>query len=556
MDDETKAVLREATKAHKSGQFESAIELYRRVVSKSDDPAPAILLANLLISAPAPTTIQGLARRAQASALAERALAALDTLPSNKAKAALLARHGYFLLQSAGAFRVGNNASDSSAADSHDEEGESSLASSSSAPSNLTAVQKLAVEQAVTSFERAAELDPTAVIAWRNAAVAYKSLGRPKDVERALGKAIQCSLSATAASAAAPASASSTCEIASLCGSMSDSGKAALVDLLYRHSKALKGLNDHDAALARLFDVLALDPRHLLAGFWLRVAAADVASDGPSSKSLSASTIARLKDFVAKEAPTGEDGSTGSGCPHAYVSRLFDGYATRFDSHLTGALGYRTPTVLLQLALQAAGSPSVKWRRCADLGCGTGLAGEQFRPHLLSSEEGGFLAGVDLSSGMIQEAKVKRPGVYSRLDVDSCEAWLEKEVKDEEAGKAGGYDLVLAADVFVYIGDLKPIFKGVTDLLPRASAPHPVPLFIFSTEADLSAPQQGDPDSFKGQGFTLTGTGRVVHSRGYILRLAREHGLRPVVAVTRMPIRQNAGKDVIGDLFVLTPAED
>jgi predicted TPR repeat methyltransferase len=85
-----------------------------------------------------------------------------------------------------------------------------------------------------------------------------------------------------------------------------------------------------------------------------------------------------------------------------------------------------------------------------------------------------------------------------------------------------------------------------------ASAAAPPPLFIFSTEADLSSPQQDDPDHFKGAGFTLTGTGRVVHSRGHILSLCKAHGLKPMIDVTRMPIRQNAGKDVIGDLFVMT----
>jgi predicted TPR repeat methyltransferase len=424
MDDETKAILREATKLHRSGDFEKAIENYRKVVSKSDDPAPAILLANLLISAPAPTTIQGMARRAQASALAERAIGALDSLPSNKAKAALLSRHGYFLLQLAGAFRVGNANSDGSVdggAAGEEEEGSGKTSSGS----NLTATQKLSIEQAVASFEKAALLDPTAVLAWRNAAIAYRSLDRPKDVERSLREAIKCSL---------PSAASKEGDVAVAASTMTEAGKSSLVDLLYRHSKALKALNEHDAAISRLFDVVAVDPSHLLAGFWLRVAAADSESSAASSKSLSAATVSRLKEYVASRASGGTSSSDGAvagasdnGVPHAYVSRLFDGYAHKFDDHLTGSLGYRTPTVLLQLALKAAsagsssekGAAAVRWKRCADLGCGTGLAGEQFRPHIFPFSDGGYLSGVDLSGGMIQEAKTKRPGCYDRLDVDS-----------------------------------------------------------------------------------------------------------------------------------------
>ena len=42
-----------------------------------------------------------------------------------------------------------------------------------------------------------------------------------------------------------------------------------------------------------------------------------------------------------------------------------------------------------------------------DLGCGTGLAGEAFRPHV------DWLEGVDLSPGMIAQARKKT--IYDRL---------------------------------------------------------------------------------------------------------------------------------------------
>ena len=44
-----------------------------------------------------------------------------------------------------------------------------------------------------------------------------------------------------------------------------------------------------------------------------------------------------------------------------------------------------------------------------DLGCGTGLAGAAFRPHV------DWLAGVDLSPKMIEVARAK--GLYDRLAV-------------------------------------------------------------------------------------------------------------------------------------------
>lgn len=63
----------------------------------------------------------------------------------------------------------------------------------------------------------------------------------------------------------------------------------------------------------------------------------------------------------------------------------------------------------------------------------------------------------------------------------------------------------------------------------------------------------GSAATAPGPGFRLTGTGRCVHARGYVLTLAAAHGFAPV-SVTRRAIRQNAGADVLGDLFVLTLA--
>ena len=47
--------------------------------------------------------------------------------------------------------------------------------------------------------------------------------------------------------------------------------------------------------------------------------------------------------------------------------------------------------------------------RVLDLGCGTGLAGEALR------RRAAWLEGVDLSSGMIDQAR--RKGLYDRLEV-------------------------------------------------------------------------------------------------------------------------------------------
>src|SRR3954468_56000 len=83
----------------------------------------------------------------------------------------------------------------------------------------------------------------------------------------------------------------------------------------------------------------------------------------------------------------------GSGDPatealHGYVRTLFDQYAPRFDRALED-LGYRAPTLLRNAVVaEAEGS---RFGTMLDLGCGTGLAGAAFRPHV------DWLIGVDLS---------------------------------------------------------------------------------------------------------------------------------------------------------------
>lgn len=598
--------LRKATRLHREGHFEEAIVAYRQALAERDEPAASILLANLLISAPAPSTIQAGARRIQAAALADSAIKAVETLPTPKQQAALYARHGYFLLQLAGAFGGGGGSDQAADEESHgDAPGADSSSTSVAAVAGakhavvaMPAVparkpstgEQTSIEAAVRSLERASLLDPSVTIAWRNLSIAYRSLGRERDAEVALRKAIEsCSLSGTG------------------------SGKPP-ADLLYRHYKALKALGDVDGAAMRLLDTLAADPSHMLASFWVRVMAADAAAAakaqvpaGDGRPRVSASALEKLQAYLSK--PSDAAGGCGAGVscatsssslgtagagasvapgvdlavPHEYIKRLFDGYAPKFEDHLTQHLGYKTPKVLLDLAIEACSKVGFKgeeapggkprWQRCADLGCGTGLAGIEFRQHVA------YLAGVDLSGGMVDQAR-RRAGLYDELAVASVEGWLQEQLarmqdsasatadKAEACGRSeyAGFDCVVAADVFVYIGDLDAIFASTAALMAPygttaadslATAPvasRAPPLFIFSTEADLlaeAADGAAEPaDAAGAPGFRLTGTGRCVHAKSYILALAKKHGFR-AASVNRRAIRQNAGIPVMGDLYVL-----
>jgi predicted TPR repeat methyltransferase len=136
------------------------------------------------------------------------------------------------------------------------------------------------------------------------------------------------------------------------------------------------------------------------------------------------------------------EGSRLDALSPAYVARLFDDYAARFDAHLAGELGYRGPE-LIAAALERLDSR--RFSRCIDLGCGTGLAGAALR------ERVDTLIGVDLSPRMIARARESR--LYDSLEVGDAIAFLASQ-------PARGADLVIAADALAYIGDLGPLFSA------------------------------------------------------------------------------------------------
>ncbi len=214
-------------------------------------------------------------------------------------------------------------------------------------------------------------------------------------------------------------------------------------------------------------------------------------------------------------------GGQPESAPAAMVERIFDGMAEIFDEHLIGRLGYRTPELLLAelerwltaFPLQHGRKPDV-----LDLGCGTGLFGVVVRPFAAR------LAGVDLSKGMLEQARVR--GIYDLLDDGDIQAWLA--THPEPA------DLIAATDVLVYVGRLEGIFAEVTRHLS------PGGLFAFSIESPVDLVED----------MKLQAAGRYAHAKAYIDRLAQEHGM-PVIQRLDSVIRTEHAKPVHGCLYVL-----
>jgi predicted TPR repeat methyltransferase len=198
--------------------------------------------------------------------------------------------------------------------------------------------------------------------------------------------------------------------------------------------------------------------------------------------------------------------------PPAYVARLFDDYAPRFDQHLRETLAYRGPELIVE-AIDAV-APERSFALALDLGCGSGLAGRAIRDRVAQLE------GVDLSPRMIEKARAS--GVYEALEVGDLVGWLEARA---------AADLVVAADTLVYLGDLRPVVAAVAGALAAGG------LFAFTVESGEAA-------------FTLGEGLRFRHSDAHIREAASVAGLA-LARLEPASTRREAGGDAPGRVVAL-----
>lgn len=346
--------------------------------------------------------------------------------------------------------------------------------------------------EAAECFERVVALDPGHAQAWNNLGVSREALGKPAQAVQAYRRAL----------------------------AESPSLLPALTNLSYLHMRT----DDYTAALPLLESAASRDPAD--PGIWERlgICLAKLGQDELADRALRTAAdrqSARVKPLIdaaqaaiargdaaemqrtlaaALEALPGNPalthmldaarGRTNVAPPAGYVTALFDDFARNYDEKMRGMLEYRVPELLAQAVmteLREARRP-----RIVDLGCGTGLLGSALSG--LQAE----LVGIDLSRRMLEHAE--RLGVYAQL----IEGDLVEELRRMPPASAMA---VLAADVFVYLGDLRPVFTAVA----RALAPGG--LFAFSVEALA----QGD--------FRIVASGRYAHSREYLCGLAAQFGL-------------------------------
>lgn len=265
-----------------------------------------------------------------------------------------------------------------------------------------------------------------------------------------------------------------------------------------------------------------------------------------------------------ENAEDGEDGYRGKErASNEFVSALFDDFADTFDEKL-GALGYQVPKLVGDAAFDLLNmSGKEVFAAVLDAGCGTGLAGRFLRP-LVS----GPLVGVDLSQKMLDLAaectitkgcglKAENDAVKENLEEDDDErskkplydklvSWdLETATLTELTSGLShnvldGFDLIVAADVFVYLGNLQEILLNFARLSNGSDSK--TSFLIFSCE-------RVDDAKAAPAGWKLQSSGRYAHSKSYVTKVAENAGFDLIRYDSIVP-RMEKGEEVQGHLFV------
>jgi predicted TPR repeat methyltransferase len=289
---------------------------------------------------------------------------------------------------------------------------------------------------------------------------------------------------------------------------------------------AYKEIGNNPAAEACYRKAIAIDRSHVSAFLNL----ANILRDrGANAEALNCfEKVLQLEpgNDLAKHLVATMRGEATDRAPDTYVERLFDNYANSFDEALLGGLNYQTPKKLA-LMLGAHCKLEAANFNILDLGCGTGLSGVMLAPYART------LVGVDLSANML--AKAAERNIYHRLEKAELQAMLGGE-------SDSAYDVVLAADVFVYIGRLDGIAAEVKRVLPIGG------YFAFSVEAIEQ--NDGDIEGEELPLYCLNSSARYAHSRRYLEELAGKFDFS-LLQCRFDEIRLDKGKPIKGWLVLM-----
>jgi predicted TPR repeat methyltransferase len=334
-------------------------------------------------------------------------------------------------------------------------------------------------QEAEPLFARLSRTEPRMLEAWRGLAA----------TQGALGKTVDALASARAARALAPDDLDVRLELCVAC---------LQADVYVEAAQELERLlaeRDQDPRLWTWLGTARMRAEDYSGAHAALQKAAALQPDNAVVAHLLAATSGQLPDAVEAD----------------YIRGLFDDFADRFESTLVGKLAYATPSRLASL-MRAHFTPTGD---VLDLGCGTGLMAVELAGDAVRID------GVDLSSKMLQHARDKQ--CYRELHEAEVLQFLESSERE--------WDLIIAADVFVYVAELQPIFAAAWARL------RPGGWFAFSVERSATDATE-----------LLAATARYRHSPALLHEQLRAVGFSSVGE--RVELRQEYAKPVMGELIL------
>jgi predicted TPR repeat methyltransferase len=336
------------------------------------------------------------------------------------------------------------------------------------------------LDEAIAAYHRAIALDPGHANAHSNLGVLLRATGKPVEAEAAYRTAISLN--------------------------------PEHIDAHTNLGVLLNGLKRTDEAVACFCRAITLRPKHPEARRLLALAHCALGEIDKATRIFDEWLADEPDNPIARHmlsACSGRD--IPARASDDYVEKTFDTFAASFESKLA-KLAYRAPALVAAM-LEDAGLEASKSLDVLDAGCGTGLCGP------LVAKYARRLTGIDLSAGMLSQAKEKQ--VYDEL--------LQVELTAYLRGCADAFDIIVSADTLVYFGPLDEVIAAA------ARALRPGGLFAFTLEHGIG---DAAPD------FRLETHGRYTHARAYVERLLAGSGLEADIASAEL--RMETGVPVAG----------
>jgi predicted TPR repeat methyltransferase len=257
-------------------------------------------------------------------------------------------------------------------------------------------------------------------------------------------------------------------------------------------------------------------------------------------------------------------------CPVEYTRDLFDQYASDFEDSLH-SLKYTAPERIAEI-LQFQGSIVTNGGcilsapfysatpenplHVLDCGCGTGWVGQYLKQILGSRLR---IVGVDVAPKMVKIALSKRVDakwghaelpIYDEGYTSECMLYLEERNVEKKDSTIPAFDIVIAADLAPYIGDLHPfVVKAKKAMRDDNGA-----LLVFTVEGLDSHETANHHEASSSttdinyEGFALLPSERYAHSLSYLQGVLRDNGMKDVYVETIM-LREESGLPLKGYLI-------